>query len=249
MSDLALLDVDGPIATLTMNRPDKRNALSLDLLEALRAHVADLSERDDVAAVILRGAGRSFCAGMDLKAVLGEPGAPLKLLSSIAELTIALREAPQVVVAVAQGAAIGGGCGLVGVADLAITHPDAKLGYPEVDLGVCPAVVTPWLVDAVGAGTARRILLQGGTMTGQRAWELGLVSDLAPAAEMEDWVAAVSDRLAAAGRQALRATKRHIGELDGDRLHALVRRGAELSAAVIDGPEARERLGRLYGGA
>jgi enoyl-CoA hydratase/carnithine racemase len=248
MSELAPMEIDGGIATVTLNRPEKRNALSLDLLEALRARVAEVSAMDGVAALVLRGAGRSFCAGMDLKMVLGEPGAPLRLLSAIGELTIELREAPQVVVAVAHGAAIGGGCGLVTVADVSITHADAKLGFPEVDLGVCPAVVTPWLVEAVGAGPARRILLQGGTMTGRRAWEAGIVTDLAEAGDLESAAATVCERLSAAGLAALRATKAHLNSTTPAGFYEAVRRGATLSAQVIEGPEATERLGALYGG-
>ena len=99
-TELALLTIDGAVATLKINRPEKRNALSLDLLAALREKVGELAsmaadERPSV--LVLTGEGKSFCAGMDLKAVLKEPGAPLRLLQSIAELTIAIRELPMVV--------------------------------------------------------------------------------------------------------------------------------------------------------
>ncbi len=182
----ATLDFDGRIATLTMRRAEKRNALSACLIDALRASVDELRTNTDVSVVVLRGDGPVFCAGMDLKSVLADPEAPFELLSGIAELSIALRSLGQVVIADARGAAIGGGCGLVAACDLAITHPDAKLGYPEVDLGVCPAVVAPWLVQSVGPGVARRILLQGGTMSGQRAHELGLVSHCVPKETIDD---------------------------------------------------------------
>ncbi len=243
----ATLEIEGRIATLTLNRPEKRNALSRELISALREHVETVRHKEGVSVLLLRGAGRSFCAGMDLKAVLKEPGAPLELLSGIAELTIEMRTMPQVVVADVRGAAIGGGCGLVGVADLAITHPDAKLGYPEVDLGVCPAVVAPWLVQSVGAGVARRILLQGGTLSGQRAYELGLVSHCVPVEEIDRVLKSLTDRLARAGIRALAATKGLLGDLEAERIHAAVREGAKISADVIASPEAQERLAKLYG--
>ncbi len=248
MAELALLEVSDHVATLSLNRPEKRNALSLDLLEVLHAKADELASMEDVSSVVLTGAGPTFCAGMDLKAVLKEPGAPLRLLESIAELTIKLRDLPQVVVARVEGAAIGGGCGLVAVSDIAVTHPEAKLGYPEVDLGVCPAVVAPWLVEAVGASRARRILLQGGTMTGQRAFELGLVAEVVERGRLEGRVAEITGSLSKAGRAALRATKRHLNELEGGRLRELVRRGAHVSAEVIGGAEAQERLSKLFGG-
>ncbi|HBS28209.1 MAG TPA: enoyl-CoA hydratase [Phycisphaerales bacterium] len=248
MSELATLDIQGPIARLTLNRADKRNALSQELLDALHARVDELARAPGagVTVCVVKGAGPTFCAGMDLKAVLMEAGAPLRLLSSIAELTIKLRRLAPVTVARVNGAAIGGGCGLVGVCDISVTHPEAKLGYPEVDLGVCPAVVAPWLVLAVGAGRARRILLQGGTMTGLRAHELGLVAHVVPIERLDSEVEAIVERIARAGGAALRATKALLNELDGPDLEAMVRRGARLSAEVIDGPEARERLGRLF---
>lgn len=247
MPELALLSTDGRIATLTLNRPDKRNALSLDLLDALSARIDELAPREDLSVCILTGAGPTFCAGMDLKAVLNIPGAPPKLLSAIAELTIKLRSLPLVTIAKVNGAAIGGGCGLVAVCDLSITHPDAKLGYPEVDLGVCPAVVAPWLMRAVGGGRARRILLQGGTMSGERAHELGLIGELAPADQLDARTAELAARLAAAGPNALRATKRHLNTLDGEALADAVRRGAAISAEVVQSPEARAALDRAFG--
>lgn len=245
---LATLDIAGPVARLTLNRADKRNALSLEMLEELHAHVDALAGRNDASVCIVTGAGPTFCAGMDLKAVLKEPGAPLRLLSSIGELTLKLRRLPMVTVARVNGAAIGGGCGLVAVCDIAVTHPDAKLGYPEVDLGVCPAVVAPWLVLAVGAGRARRILLQGGTLTGFRAHELGLVAHLVEEERLDAEVEAIAERLARAGPNALRVTKSLLNEIESDRLEFLVRKGAQLSADVVAGPEAQERLNKVYGG-
>lgn len=248
MSELALLETEGRIARLTLHRPDKRNALSLELLSALHARLDELAKRDDISVCVLTGAGPTFCAGMDLKAVLKEPGAPLRLLTSIAELTIKLRRLAQVTIAMVNGAAIGGGCGLVAVCDLAVSHPDAKLGYPEVDLGVCPAVVAPWLVAAVGPGRARRILLQGGTMSGLSALEHGLLSMVVPREELESEVQKITGRLAGAGPRALSETKRLLNELEAEKLERAVRRGAEISAEVIGGEEAQRMLAKVYGG-
>lgn len=249
MSDFATLDIAGNIATLTLNRPDKRNAMSIDLLDALRAHVKSLAGMGGggPSVLMITGAGKSFSAGMDLKAVLDEPGAPERLLGSIAELTLEVRALPMVVVGKVNGAAIGGGCGLVAVCDIAVTHPDAKLGYPEVDLGVCPAVVAPWLVRKVGAGVARRILLSGGTMSGHNAHRLGLVDQLAEREELDAHVDALCERLAAAGPHALSVTKGLLNELESAGLADAVRKGAKLSADVVGGEEARSRLAKIYG--
>jgi enoyl-CoA hydratase/carnithine racemase len=249
MNDLARLACDGRVATLTLNRPDARNALSIELLDTLHARVDELAKREDVTAVVVTGEGKSFCAGMDLKAVLSGPDLPLKLLSSLAEFTIKLRALPQVTVAKVNGAAIGGGCGLACVCDIATTHADSKMGFPEVDLGVCPAVVAPWLVKKIGAGPARRVLLTGGLMSGQQAFEMGIVNHVVPLRGALD--AATDElvkRLASGGPNALRATKRLLNEIDGSIDGALVRRGAELSAQVVADPVTQAVLRAKLGG-
>ena len=246
MPDLALLDIAGPVATLSLNRPEKRNALSLDLIDALHQRVDALGARDDVVAVVLTGADPTFCAGMDLKAVLKQPGAPMRLLRSIAELTIKLRTLAPVVIAKVNGAAIGGGCGLMCVCDLAFTHPEAKIGYPEVDIGVCPAVVAPWLVQRVGAGRARQLLLMGGLMTGAQAGEAGLVTRVVERDALVGEVEALAARLASADPGALRETKVWMNRMEGERLADVARRGAEVSANVVETPEARAALAQVF---
>lgn len=246
---LAQLDINGPIATLTLNRPEARNALSIDLLASLHHRVDELAARRDVIVTVLTGAGKAFCAGMDLKAVLGNHDLAKHLLTSLGDLTIKLRALPQVLVARVNGAAIGGGCGLTTVCDFAVTHADSKMGFPEVDLGVCPAVVAPWLVRRLGAGRARAVLLRGGLMSGQQAFEMGLVTAVTPTAETLD--AAVNElakRLAEGGPAALRATRALLNELDGSTDAALIRRAAELSAEVLSTPDAQERLKAKLGG-
>jgi isohexenylglutaconyl-CoA hydratase len=246
MTDFATLDVTGPIATLTMNRPDARNAMSLPLLDAMHAALDELPSEPHV--LVITGAGKSFCAGMDLKSVLGDEAAPPKLLHGIARLTTRLRNLPAVVVAKVNGAAIGGGCGLACAADVVLSHADAKLGFPEVDLGVCPAVVAPLLVRKIGAGPARNILLRGGLMTGARAHEVGIVDDLADDRDGLDTLCeSVTQRLAAGGANAIAATKRLLTEIDGSGDGALAARGADLSASVLATPEARERLAAAFG--
>lgn len=242
MSELVELKVEGAVARLTLNRPEARNALSLDLLAGLHARVDELAAAS-ATVLVMTGAGKAFCAGMDLRLVLDDPAAPGVLLRSLAELTLKLRALPMVTVAKVNGAAIGGGCGLACVCDMAVTHADSKMGYPEVDLGVCPAVVAPWLVRKVGAGRARMILLSGGVMSGQRALELGMVDRLTPdASSLDAAVEECVERLAAGGPHALRATKALLNELDGSADAAIVMRGAELSAKVVALPQTRETL-------
>ncbi len=251
MNELAELRIDGRVATLTLNRPDSRNALSIELLEALHARVDELAETEGVVVTVLTGAGRAFCAGMDLKQVIldadkggsGNPELPRRLLASLGRLTVKIRTLHGVVIAKVNGAAIGGGCGLACVCDAVVTHADAALGFPEVDLGLCPAVVAPWLVRKIGAGPARAVLLRGGVMTGTRAGEIG-IADIVCATrdDLDTATAELVARYAGAGPLALAATKSLLNDLDGSRNESIVLRGAELSAGVLATAEAQAAL-------
>lgn len=246
MSQPVLLTTEDRIATLTINRPDARNAMSIEILEAM--HEAIDSMRDSEASVlIITGSGRAFCAGMDLKAVLielsGDASIGAELLTSLARLTLKIRTLKQVTVASVNGAAIGGGCGLTCVCDVTVSHADAKLGFPEVDLGICPAVIAPWVVKKLGAGVARKAMLMGGVMSGREAYEIGLVDQLADDREgLDSLTRTVSERLASGGPKALSLTKSLLNQLDGSLDESVLLRGAELSASVLATPEAQAAL-------
>jgi len=243
MADLALIQMRSPVASLVLNRSDARNALSLDLLNALHARLDELERAEDAHVLVVTGTGKAFCAGMDLKQVMGEPDAARELLRSLARLTLRIRRLPMVVLAKVNGAAIGGGCGLACVCDLAVTHADSKMGFPEVDLGLCPAVVAPWVVRRVGAGRARQILLEGGLLDGRRAHAQGLVTQLVETLDdLDPAVDRLADSIAQGGPKALRATKTLLNELDGSLDEDLLMRGADLSASVLATDDAQARL-------
>lgn len=248
MSDLATLDIAGPIARLKLNRPEQRNALSLELLDVLHQQVDRLATENGVHVVVLSGAGRAFCAGMDLKQVLGNAEGSHRLLHRLAELTLKIRRLPAVTVAVVNGPAIGGGCGLVTVCDLGISFVDNKMGFPEVDLGVCPAVVGPWLVRKVGAGMARFILLSGGLMSGREAFDRGILTQVvSTATDLETASEELVQRLAAGAPAALRATKALLNEVDGSLDWPILEKAAALSADVLNTPETQAMLRRKLG--
>ena len=249
MSDtLTNLTIEGLVARLTLNRPDARNALSISLLESLLTRVGEIGAAATPPTVlVLAGAGPAFCAGMDLRAVLGDPNAGSTLLRLLADLTIRMRNLPVALIAAVNGAAVGGGCGLACVCDFVLTHDDARLGFPEVDLGVCPAVVAPWVVRRLGAGRARQVLLGGGVMSGREAAEIGLATRSVPAlADLEPAVAELAQRLSKAGPLALRQTKLLLNALDGSDDETLVQRGAELSASVLATTDAQSRLRQRF---
>jgi enoyl-CoA hydratase/carnithine racemase len=244
---LAVLKTEGVIATLSLNRAEARNALSIDLLASLHHRMTELEAAAQSASAprvcIITGEGKAFCAGMDLKQVLGDAEAPLKLLGSLSDLCLRIRALPIPTIAAVNGAAIGGGCGLSTVTDFSITHADSKLGFPEVDLGVCPAVVAPWLVRKIGAGRARAVLLRGGLMSGAEAHAMGIVNEcVVTREELMPAAHALAERLAAGGPGALRATKQLLNELDASMDAVIAQRAAELSAQVLATPEAQASL-------
>tara|TARA_B100000579_G_scaffold434814_1_gene456563 strand:- start:182 stop:916 length:735 start_codon:yes stop_codon:yes gene_type:complete len=234
------------ITTMTLNRPSKRNALSLELIEAMHEKLDEV-ERDEVMRVfVLAGEGRAFCAGMDLRGVIDDPVKMQKMLRRLSEATKRIRCLPVPSIAIVQGAAVGGGCGLMVVCDFAFIHPEAKVGYPEVDLGVCPAVVAPWLIKKLGPGKARAMLLSGGTMSGEQGFQAGLATHLCEQDVLLESVQSFAMNLAQGGKDAMATTKSWLNELDGSLDDDILRRAADLSAEIIAGDEAQARLKPLY---
>jgi enoyl-CoA hydratase/carnithine racemase len=246
MAALVLTTRTNEVVTLELNRPDKRNALSIELIAALNDAIGEIEQDSTIRAVILGGRGKSFCAGMDLQGVLDDAEAMSGMLLGLSEASRRLRRLPVPVIARVQGAAIGGGCGLSVVADIALTHPEARLGYPEVSLGVCPAVVAPWLIKKIGAGRARSLLLTGGTMSGDQALNLGMVDQLHSQDRLEQAALDLAYEMAAGGQQAIAVTKQWLNELDGSMDDEPSLTGARLSAQVIAGSEAQERLRSIF---
>ena len=233
--------------TLTLNRPGKRNALSLELIQALHSALDEVEKIESMRAFILAGEGRSFCAGMDLRGVIDDPEAMRTMLRLLSQASKRIRMLPVPTIACVQGAAVGGGCGLMIVCDFAFTHPESKVGYPEVDLGVCPAVVAPWLIKKIGAGKARAMLLAGGTMSGEQGFAAGLATHLCDLGDLPSATHDFAHMLTQGGKDAMAVSKRWLNELDGSLDDGILLRAADLSADVIAGEEAQSRLKPLFG--
>ncbi|QJW95708.1 enoyl-CoA hydratase/isomerase family protein [Frigoriglobus tundricola] len=211
MSDTVQYTLRGPAAVVTINRPEKRNALSraliADLTDAFLRASADPAAR----CVILTGAGPAFCAGMDLDELRGTIGDDADMvwddatkLSSLYELVYTL---PKPTVAAVNGAAVAGGAGLMTVCDLAVSVPDAKIGYPEVRRGLVAAMVLPHLLRHVGERTARWLLLTGELIDGLAALRVGLVNQITSAENLLQTADAWARALAEGGPKALATTK------------------------------------------
>ena len=184
MSDLPhcetlLLNSVSGVLHITLNRPDSRNAMSLAMVGELRATLEAVRHDPNVRALVLRGAGGHFCAGGDIKDMAGARArggdAYRELNRAFGALLEEAHAAPQVLVAVLEGAVLGGGFGLACVSDVAIAASGAKFGLPETTLGILPAQIAPFVVHRIGLTQARRLALTAARFDGAEALRLGLV--------------------------------------------------------------------------
>jgi methylglutaconyl-CoA hydratase len=189
--------LEAPVARVFLARPAVRNAFDGATVRELTTEIVAAAARDDVRVIVLGGQGSVFSAGADLewmKAVAGFTRAQnLEDARALAALFEAIDRSPKPVVARVQGAALGGGAGLVAAADLAVAAEDAQFGFTEVRLGLVPAVISPWVVRKIGPAAARELFLTGERFSAARAAAIGLVQHVVPAAELD---AAVADRVA-----------------------------------------------------
>jgi methylglutaconyl-CoA hydratase len=176
-------EVRDEIGILTLNRPEKRNALHPELVKQMKAKLKEVAINKSVKILIITGEGKAFCAGADLE-YLNQ----LKDFSTLenekdsrelAELLLLIYNFPKPVIAAVNGAAIAGGCGLASVCDIIVAdEANSKFGYSEVKIGFIPAMVSTFLIRRVGEGIARQLLLSGEIIDGKRSYEIGFVNYL-----------------------------------------------------------------------
>lgn len=223
------LAYDGGVATITLNRPEKRNAISFDLIDDL-LHALDEVAKSDAIILIVTGAGKAFCSGMDLenlRALLGRtPEQNLQDSQSMVRLFRAIYEFPKVTIAAVNGAAIAGGTGLALLCDFTLAVPEAKFGYTEVRIGFVPAIVSTFLLRQVGEKQARDLLLTGRIFDADEAVRLGLVSELVPSERLMPRARELAAQLMENSTASLRATKQLLTD------HARAELDAQIDAAV-----------------
>jgi enoyl-CoA hydratase/carnithine racemase len=206
--------IAGPVATVTLNRPEARNAMSARMVEDLLTCFTELGSMTggNVRVVVLRAAGDVFCAGGDVRDLStvsagGDTGERLDVLLQL------VGEGPQVVIARVQGPALGGGLGLVCVADIAVAGEHASFALPEVRLGLVPAVISPYVVARIGAPRARQLMLTGSRVGPATAREYGLVQEACSDAALDETVSAFVADVLKCAPNALRACKRLLAEI------------------------------------
>jgi len=207
--DLVLLERDGPVVTLTLNRPDKLNAMNEALMNRLRERLTELAEDDGVRVVILTGAGRAFMAGADLKTMAGMARAEAVEFSRSGSAVLRmLEEMDAVVIAAVNGFAYGGGCELMCACDLRVAADDAMIGQPEVAVGIHPGFGgTQRLPRLIGPTKAKELVLTGEPISADEALRIGLVNRVVPAAALMDEARALAATIVGRGPEAVRTAK------------------------------------------
>jgi methylglutaconyl-CoA hydratase len=236
---------DPPVRTITLHRPERRNAITPAMQAELIAAMEDAAA-SDCKVLVLAGAGEAFCAGLDLSALKEMPNrAPAENrvdAERIARLFLTLYELPIPTIAAVHGPAIAGGTGLAMLCDFTLATPAAKFGFTEVRIGFVPALVSAFLALQIGDKRSRDLLLTGRLFDATEAWRLGLVNEVVPPEHLAQRVHALSELLVSNSPQSLSATKRLMAAQNRAWLDAAIAQAMEANAQARDSADFREGI-------
>lgn len=239
------LAFDGKVATITLNRPEKRNAISFDLIDDLLHALAEVAKSDAII-LILTGSGKAFCSGLDLdnlKSLLGRtPEQNLQDSRKMVQLFRTLYEFSKVTIAAVNGPAIAGGTGLALLCDFTLAVPEAKFGYTEVRIGFVPAIVSTFLLRQVGEKQARDLLLTGRLFDADEAARMGLVSEIVAPENLMARARALAALLMENSPASLRATKQLLTAHARAELDAQIESAVRENAAIRTTADFREGI-------
>ena len=244
--DLVRVEIADGVATVTLDSPDNRNALSSALIDALIAAVESAGTDDRVRVVVLTHTGTVFCSGADLKETAAAFGSGDVPAARMGLALAALWNSPKPVVARVGGAARAGGLGLIAAADIAVCAADATFAFSEVRLGVIPAVISATVLPRLAPRAANELFLTGETFDGSRAAEIGLVTAAVPAADLDATVARYAAALTRGAPVALAAAKSLLRRGATRPLHEELTELTELSVRFFTSAEAREGVQAFF---
>ena len=211
MYSTLILDISGAVATITLNRPDKRNAMSAAMIAELQTALDEI-EKSHVRVGILTGAGKAFCSGMDLEMLAAiaqqTPAENQEDSRRMAKMFRRIWSFPRPLIAAVNGVALAGGCGIATLCDFTLAVPEAKFGYTEVKIGFLPALVSVFLIRQIGEKRTRDLLLTGRILEAPEAKEIGLVNEIVPAENLFARSKELADLLIAASPASLSRAKR-----------------------------------------
>ena len=251
MSEPAVLSSrDGGVVRLTLNRPDARNALDPELAGALAGAIRTASDDPSARVIVLTGAGSAFCAGARLDALLagieqGDARAVGTAFGVVHDVYRALLDARPPTIAMVNGYALAGGCGIATACDLVVASDRAQFGYPEVHLGLMPGMVMAFLFRLVGFRVGLELALTGRRIPADEAARIGLINRVVPHDALETSVAELAEQLAGFSPTALASIKRWAQTLPELDLARALEQGGQVSTLCALSPEAREGIARF----
>ncbi len=242
-----LLDSSAGVATVTLNRPDVRNAFNDETIAELTAAFLDLSERTDVRCIVLAATGSAFCAGADLNWMkrMADYSREQNVddAAALARMLEVIYRCPKPTIARVQGDTYAGGMGLVAACDVAVAAVSAKFCLSEVKLGLIPATISPYVIRAIGARAAHRWFLTAERFSAEQAERIGLVHETVADDALESKVQEVAEALVVAGPQAVKACKQLVQDVTGQEItHALIHRTINSIADIRASAEGREGI-------
>lgn len=240
-----LLETSGETATLTFNRPEKRNAISTEMIAELLAALDEI-ERGSARLAILTGAGKAFCSGMDLETLSAiSAQSPAQNITDSRRMATMFRRIwsfPKPLIAAVNGPAIAGGCGIATLCDFTLAVPEAKFGYTEVKIGFIPAIVSVFLIRQIGEKRARDLLLTGRIVDAAEAQQLGLVTAVVASDKLMDDAHELAAALLAASPTSVLGTKKLLTEFAAAGVDAELERAVRENADIRATPDFREGL-------
>ncbi|HSI89119.1 MAG TPA: enoyl-CoA hydratase-related protein [Pyrinomonadaceae bacterium] len=248
MSELLTATQNG-IRTLTLNRPEKRNALNSELIASLTGAMRDAGRDDSLRAVVIRGEGKDFCSGADLE--------ELRKISSysyeenlydarkLVDLFTAIRTCPVPVIAAVHGRALAGGCGLATACDIVLAAATARFGYPEVKIGFVPAIVMAILRRNISEKRAFELVTRGFDFSAEEAKEMGLVNQIFPDAEFDGKVDDFAGEYSKVSASAVRLSKQLLYQMDGKNFFEAVDAGAIMNARARMTEDCKQGVSRF----
>jgi methylglutaconyl-CoA hydratase len=234
MPQKVLYEVQNGTARITLNRPDKRNALDGELIGELREAIASSATDDKCRAVLITGAGKDFCSGADLAGL--EKSAQAGVLETMADarrmadVFLMMRNHPRPVIAAVHGRALAGGCGVATACDIILATETAQFGYPEVNIGFVPAMVMAILRRSISEKAALEMVVGGEIISAGRAYEIGLVHRLYSDEHFHAEVESYATRLASKSTSAMMLSKRLLYNMDSMSFEAALAAGVDANA-------------------
>lgn len=232
-SSVLLSSIDGSVARITLNRPEKKNALNDELIGGLKQSLTDACTNESVRAIVIAGNGSDFCSGADLAAL--EKISKAKVADNVAdarsllELFVLIRQLPVPVIAAVHGRALAGGCGLATSCDMVLASSNALFGYPEVKIGFVPAMVTAILRRNVSEKLAFELLTRGDTISAEEAFRIGLVNRVFSDESFADEVKRFAEAFASTSKSAVSLTKSLLYQIDGLPFLDAIEMGADVN--------------------